>query len=219
MTEQTKQPNLEVGKEEQTTTTTEPIVQKPKVDTPVNNEGENSNVEVKNTTTVTEPSEVKQEPSPSVTESNTEPSTPVETETIKPSTLETKPATETKVEKTEPSQTDVTIKDATPIVNEDTASVNAKPSSTPNVDIETLKDELKNIKSTLNDIKTLTTPEAKPVDNTPKVHKFEDLTPAQKADLLIYGETFTDEDGNRVANDMVIKGNDGTVHYVDEEDI
>ena len=46
---------------------------------------------------------------------------------------------------------------------------------------------------------------------------FESLTKEQQADLLIHGETFVDENGRRVAPDMIIKKDDGSASYVEDE--
>ena len=87
----------------------------------------------------------------------------------------------------------------------------------PAVDIESLKAELDEVKNLLSDIKTQTAPAPK-VEPVQKVTRLEDLTDQQRADILVYGETFTDDNGNRVAPDMILKGADGSVHYVEDDD-
>lgn len=101
--------------------------------------------------------------------------------------------------------------DAAPAEQSETPSVG------PTVDIESLKSELDEVKSLLTDIKVQTKP-VEPKPEPKKVTRLEDLSDQQRADLLVYGETFTDENGNRVAPDMVLKGPDGSVHYVEDDD-
>ena len=86
-----------------------------------------------------------------------------------------------------------------------------------------MKQELADIKSTLSEIKTQTIPVVPTAEPTPTPAskpslKYEDLTQAQQADLLVYSETFVDDDGNRVAPDMVLKDDEGKAHFVDDEE-
>ncbi len=169
---------------------------------------------------VTEPTEEPTNPEP-ITEpaSSTEP-------TINPVISE--PTTEPVIEsKTEPVvEPSPTTPEPKPVVSEPkpepvkpTSVVTPEPVAEPvktNEDYEALKQELNEMKTVLNDIKSQTAPAQIQPAEKPAL-RFDDLTEDQKADILVYGKTWTDPNGNRIAPDMIIEKDDGSADYVDDE--
>jgi len=180
------------------------------------------------TTTQTEeqPADEKQAPETGSETAAAEDSVPQE----QPATPESseKPSDEQPVPETDSDNQPTPQEQETPVVPEDNTQTETEsdaentkepevPPIGPSIDIESLKKELDEVKTILTDIKIQTKP-AEPKPEPKKVTRLEDLSDQQRADLLVYGETFTDENGNRVAPDMILKGPDGSIHYVEDDD-